>query len=220
MHKHVQSRVDHTSTTVYLCYLRLFLRNGSKNEMYSHVSFLWFGLVWLLNYRSALLYQGPLLRSGGSPSRLRHRSRIEPGTYINDPAITVRIFTSEFCTIFRLTCGQGPGLPGFQVFFHEFDHTYLFKVFGLLLSLYFRADWSVVTQNPAWKWFWKIFSPDLAWIKSSKKFLDSTRYLIWLLRPFQRGHSNLAYPTWANQNTRIFCTDQSRASIAVKWDLV
>ncbi len=107
--------------------------------------------------RSALLYQWPLLLSGGSPSRLRHRSRIEPGTYVHKRcAITVRMFTSEFFTIFRLTWSQGPGLPGFQVLFTN-STIYIFKVFGLLISLYFRADWSVVTQNPAWKWFLEEF---------------------------------------------------------------
>ncbi len=84
MHKHVQSRVDHTNT-IYLCYLRLFLRYESKNEM-SHYVFLWF---WFSLTRSPLFYQGPLLLS-----RLLHRSRIEPGTFR----------TALFFAPFRLAC--------------------------------------------------------------------------------------------------------------------
>ncbi len=112
MHKHVQSRVEQTNT-IYLCYLRLFLRNGSKNEMNSYVSFLWFWFVWLLNQERTIV---PITVIAERRVPLLHRPRIESGTYSTRSRQQYECLR-QCLAPFKLTWEHGPGLSWSQVLF-------------------------------------------------------------------------------------------------------
>ncbi len=130
--------------------------------------------------RNALLYHWPLLLSGGSPCFIGRESNPEPtvpyGTF-NGTRQQYECLRQCLAPL-KLTWEHGPGLSWSQVLFtNSTIHIHTYTVFGLLISLSFRADWSAVTKNPAWNWFLEDFLHTNSSVlgESSQKSLDSTQ---------------------------------------------